>query len=108
KLKVLNDPTNAYSQAFAAAAAREVDRILVEAALGTAYTGEEGATPIALPGGQQVAAGGTGFTLDKLRDAVRILKQANAVLPGDPVHVFWTAAQEEEFINTTEVKSSDF
>jgi len=108
KLKVLNDPTNAYSQAFAAAAARETDRVLIEAALGQAFVGEEGATVVTLPSGQQIAAGGTGFTLDKLRQAVRVLKQQNAVMPGDQIHVFWTARQEEEFINTTEVKSSDF
>lgn len=108
KLKVLNDPTNAYSQAFAAAAARETDRVLVEAALGSAFTGEEGATVVTLPSGQQIAAGGSGFTLDKLRQAVRVLKSQNAVMPGDQIHVFWTARQEEEFINTTEVKSSDF
>ena len=42
KLKVLNDPTNAYSLAFAAAAAREVDKIVIGAALGTAYRGRGG------------------------------------------------------------------
>ncbi len=108
RLAVLNDPTNAYSQAFAAAAARETDRVLIEAALGTAFVGEEGATAIALPAAQQIAAGGAGFTLDKLRKTVRLLKAANAVMPGDSIHVFWTALQEEELINTTEVKSSDF
>lgn len=108
RLKVLNDPTNAYSQAFAAAAAREIDKVLVEAALGPAYTGEEGASLVTLPSSQIVAVGASGFTLDKLRQGVRLLKAANAVLPGDQVHVFWTARQEEEFINTTEVKSSDF
>jgi len=108
KLKVLNDPTNAYTTAFAAAAARETDRVLVEAALGPAFVGEEGATVVTLPAGQAIAAGGAGFTLDKLRQGVRLLKAANAVMPGDSIHVFWTARQEEEFINTTEVKSSDF
>ena len=108
KLKILNDPTNAYTQAFSAAGAREVDRTLIAAALGTAYTGEEGSTPVALPSAQKIAVGSTGFTLDKLREAVKILKAANAVMPGDGIHVFWTAAQEEEFINANEVKSSDF
>jgi hypothetical protein len=108
KLKVLNDPTNAYSQAFGAAAARQIDKIVIAAALGTAFTGEEGSTPVALPAGQQLANGGTGFTLAKLQQAVTKLKSANAVMPGDSIHVFWTARQEEEFINTSEVKSSDF
>lgn len=108
KLKVLNDPTNAYSLAFAAAAAREVDKIVIAAALGTAYSGEEGTTPIVLPSAQKIAAGSTGFTLAKLQQAVTKLKGANAVGAGDSIHVFWTARQEEQFINTNEVKSSDF
>ena len=108
KLKILNDPTNAYTQAFAAASARETDKVLIDAALGTAYTGEEGGTTVALPSAQKIAAATSGFTLAKLRQAVRILKSANALMPGDGIHVFWTARQEEEFINTTEVKSSDF
>lgn len=108
KLKVLNDPTNAYSQAFAAASAREVDKVLIEAALGSAYTGEEGATAVPLPSTQKILAASTGFTLAKLRQSVRMLKESHAVMPGDGIHVFWTARQEEEFINTSEVKSSDF
>jgi hypothetical protein len=108
KLKILNDPTNAYSQAFGAASARQIDKVVINAALGTAYTGEEGSTAVALPSTQKIAAGGTGFTLAKLQQAVRMVKSANALLPGDAVHVFWTARQEESFINTTEVKSSDF
>ena len=108
RLKILEDPTNAYSQSFAAAAQREIDKILIEAALGPAFTGEEGATVVPFPASQMIAAGGTGFTLNKLRQAVRLLKEANAILPDEAVHVFWTARQEEEFINTTEVKSSDF
>jgi len=108
KLQVLTDPTNGYSQAFAAASARQFDKTVIDAILGTAYTGEEGTTAVTLPAGQTVAAGGNGFTYDKLRQAVRVLKTNNAVMPGDEIHCFWTARQEEEFIDTQEVKSSDF
>lgn len=108
KLKILNDPTNGYSMAFAGAAARQIDKIVINAALGTAYTGEEGSTAVPLPTAQKIAVGTTGFTLAKLQQAVRILKSANAVMPGDSIHIFWTAKQEESFINTSEVKSSDF
>lgn len=108
KLKILNDPTNPMTQAYAAAMARLQDSVAVEAALGTAYTGEEGTTAVPLPTAQKIAAGGTGFTLAKLQEAVRKLKQRSAVMPGDEIHVFWTSRQEEAFINTSEVKSSDF
>lgn len=112
KLDILNDPTNAYSQSFAAAGARRIDKIVVDAALGTALSGEDGATSITLAGynsgSQLIAAGGTGFTLDKLQQGKQKLLTANAVMPGDSIHVFYTAKLEKGFINTTEVKSSDF
>lgn len=108
KLKVLNDPTNSYTQAMAAAAARRTDKIVIEAALGTAWTGKEGTTSVALPASQKIAAGGAGFTLAKLQEAVQKIKSANALMPGDSLHCFYTAKQEMELINTTEVKSSDF
>ena len=108
KLKILNDPTNSYTVSFSAAAARECDKVLIDAALGTAYTGEEGTTSVALPSAQKIAAGSTGFTLTKLKNAVKKLKTANAMMPGDSVHVFWTAYQEHEFMDSSEVKSFDF
>lgn len=108
KLNVLQDPTNAYTQAFSAAGKREIDYIIAQAALGTAYTGEEGTTAVVLPAAQKIAVGGTGFTLAKLQQAVEKLKTANALDEGDEINIAWTAKQELEFINTTEVKSSDF
>ena len=108
KLQTLNDPTNGYTQAFAAAAAREYDVQVVNGILGTNYVGEEGTTPIELPSTQIIPAGGTGFTLGKLQDAVALLKSNHAIQKGDEIHAFWTSQQEKEFINTTEVKSSDF
>jgi len=108
KLKILNDPTNAYSTVFAAAAARKTDQIVINAALGTAYTGKEGGTAVPLPSAQKIAASTTGFTLAKLQTAVQRIKSANALMPGDSLHCFWTAKQELQFINTEEVKSFDF
>lgn len=108
KLKILNDPTNAYSQAFSAANARKVDQIVMSAALGTAYTGKEGTTAVPLPSAQKIAAATSGFTLAKLQTAVQRIKSANALMPGDSLHVAWTAKQELQFINTDEVKSFDF
>lgn len=108
KLQVLNDPTNAYTRAFAGAAARKFDKVFIDGILGTNFTGEEGTTPVALPGGQKIPDGATGFTFDKLKQAVRMLRQNHALTPGDTVHVALGSFQEEEFINATEVKSSDF
>lgn len=107
-IRTLNDPTNAYSQAFAAALNRAIDREVAAAALGTAYTGETGTGTVALPASQKIAAGGAGFTLAKLRDAMKRFKAANAIMPGDDLYVAWTSAQEDEFMDTSEVKSVDY
>lgn len=107
-IRTLNDPTNAYSQAFAAALNRAIDREVAAAAIGTAWTGETGTTAVALPSAQKIAAGGTGFTLAKLRQAMRKFKAANAVMPGEELYVAWTSAQEDEFMDAAEVKSVDY
>lgn len=108
KLKVFNDPTNDMTEAFLMAGRRSQDKVTVDAALGTAIAGKTGTTSVPLPAGQVIAAGGTGFTLVKLQDAVKRLRKAHAISIGDEIHAFYTSEQEEEFINTTEVKSSDF
>ena len=107
-IRTLNDPTNAYSQAFAAALNRAIDREIAAAALGTAYTGETGTGTVTLPAAQKIAAGGAGFTLAKLREAMKRFKAANAIMPGDDLYVAWTSAQEDEFMDTSEVKSVDY
>lgn len=108
RMKVFNDPQNAYSEAFAAALQREKDKAIIDAALGTAFTGKQGTTAVTLPAGQQIAAGGTSFTFVKLRSAIRILRKNNAIQRGDPVTVLYTSFQEADFLNETEVKSFDY
>lgn len=56
KIRVLNDPTNAYSQNAIMAMMRKTDSLLIEAALGTAYSGETGTTANILPASQWVGA----------------------------------------------------
>jgi hypothetical protein len=86
-IRTLNDPTNAYSQAFAAALNRGIDREIAAAATGTAYTGETGTNAVTLPASQKIPAGGSGFTLAKLRQAMKTFKGANAIAPGDELYV---------------------
>lgn len=107
-LRIVSNPGSDYSKAFVAALNRARDKNIIEAALGTAYTGEDGTATVTLPVGQQIAAGGTGFTLDKVRTAMQKLKAGNAVDGNEEMFVAWTSAQEAEFINTTEVKSIDY
>ena len=108
-LELLNNPTNAYTQAFAAAAARRFDRVTINGLLGENLTGEDGDEKVALPAAQIIADGGTGFTFAKLKKGVRMLRSKNALnLPGDTIHIALTAKQEEEYIDQNEVKSRDF
>ena len=108
-VKILNDPVGEYARAFIAAFNRQQDATIIAAALGTSLTGKTGLTQVTLPSAQQIAAGGTGFTLAKVRQAMRILKAGSAVDEQDVrVTIAWTSAQEEEFLDTTEVKSIDF
>jgi len=107
-IRIVMNPSSDYAKAFVAALNRARDANIIAAALGTAYVGEDGTTSQTLPAGQQIAAGGTGFTLDKVRSAMQKLKTGNAVDGNEEMYVAWTAAQEAEFINTTEVKSIDY
>jgi len=106
--RIVSNPGSDYSKAFVAALNRARDKNIIEAAIGIAYSGEEGTTTVALPAAQQITVGGTGFTLDKVRTAMQKLKAGNAVDGSEEMFVAWTAAQEAEFINTTEVKSIDY
>lgn len=108
RVRMLGDPTNPYTQSHAAAHLRAMDREVIRAALGTAYTGQTGTTTVDLPAGQKIANGSAGFTLAKVRQAMRIMKSKNAINPGDELYIAWTSFQEDQFIDTTEVKSVDY
>lgn len=107
-VRMLNNPTSSIVQAFGAAAARQIDKTVFTAALGTVYTGKDGTTPVVLPSAQKIAQGGTGFTYAKIRELVRRLRQRNALMKGDTIHVYMTSKQEEQLIDTAEMKSSDY
>ncbi len=107
-LEILNDPKNAYSQGFAYAGARKLDRTVIAAAVGDTWIGKKGTEKISLPSSQIIPHGGTGMTIAKLKTGVEILKAAEAFMPGDTITCFWTAKNEHVLIDATEVKSSDF
>ena len=75
RIRMLADPTSPYTTNAIYAFGRSMDKEIVRAAFGTAYTGKTGATAVAFPSSQDVAVdytdtGGSGnynLTLDKLR-----------------------------------------
>lgn len=107
-LKILENPGGAYSREMIAAFNRDIDKTIIDAALGTAITGKRGTGSQAFDSNMQIANGGTGFTLAKLRTTAQLLKEGEAFDPNMGLVVAWTAEQEDEFLNTTEVKSVDY
>lgn len=103
---MVTDPTSAYSQAVQNGLKRKVDDIIVDAALGTAYTGKDGTTAVTLPAGQKIAAGGGGLTKAKVIQAAKILNSKD-VPDGDR----WFAIGEEQLEDLqgiTEFTSRDY
>jgi len=108
-------PQSEILQAHAMAYGRLLDRTIVEAAVGTAYTGETGTTAVPLPSGQKVAfnyveSGSTaasGLTIAKLRAAKYILDD-NECDEDDPRTILLGAKQLQDLLRTTEVTSADY
>lgn len=107
KVRMLIDPTNDYANAAAWAMGRAMDEAIVEAALGTAYTGETGATEVALPASQIVdAACASKFTFDKLREVKRLFDKNDA--PSEGRYIVLSAQQLDDLLSETKVTSADY
>ena len=107
KVRLLIDPTSSYAKAAAYAMGRAMDDVIITAALGTANTGVAGGTPVALPAGNIVAAGGAGMTIAKLASAKQIL-DAGDVDPSIKRHIVVSPTEISDLLNSTTVTSSDF
>lgn len=111
KIKMLADPTSPYLAIGVAAHNRIKDRIILEAARGSARIN---GGSIALPPAQKIAVGADGLTLDKLNKARELLDQAEIDVDqddgqGHPTRVIAvTAKQLTNLLNTTEIKSVDY
>ena len=105
--KMLQDPRSAIARTHAFAAGRKMDKTIVDAMLGTASTGQSpGDTPVALPAAQQIAAGGTGLTLDKIREAYEKLSDANVDMTG--ACIVMTPKQHRDLLEQVVVTSADY
>jgi hypothetical protein len=114
KVRLLVDPTNPMSMNAGLAVGREFDDILIEKFFATADTGKEGGTPVVFPSGNQIAADfdgdavKEGLTVEKMREARKLLKQNFVDLDMEPVWIAWDAEREDDLLGTTEVTSIDF
>jgi hypothetical protein len=107
-MRVLNDPTNAYSVAFSRAAGRQMDDVIVASALATANTGKEGDDPVNFPNGNWlIEHNAEGLTVAKVIEAKEVLDAAEND-PNEPRYAVTSAKQITDMLGTTEVTSSDF
>jgi len=107
KIRLLIDPESAYARNAAWAMGRAMDDEIISAALGTAYTGVDGTTPVALPSGQKVAANSAGLTIAKLRSTKELMDESE-VSEDEEKFIACSAKQITDLLESTEVTSSDF
>jgi hypothetical protein len=103
------DPATGLSQVWAAAAAREKDRLHINAALGTAYRGRFGQTSAQpLPASRIIPHGSTGLTREKITQGVSMIRRAHPDNM-DPIVLMVTSYQLNiDLMDITEVTSADF
>lgn len=104
-VRTLTDPTNTYTASMAAGFGRKFDETVCDAMDAAAKSGVAGASTVAHPATSQIAAGGAGMTIAKIRQALRLL---HANEQPEPYYWVYTARQEDDMFGITEVVSSDF
>ena len=105
-LRTLINPQSSYVRQAVNALGRAMDDVIVSAAGGNARSGKDGSTLVALPSSQIIVDGGTGLTVDKLRQTKKIL-DAGEVPDGDR-HFIFNACGLQDLLEETETTSSDF
>jgi hypothetical protein len=104
KVRMLIDPTSQYAKAAAMAMGRAMDEAMIDAALGSAYTGVSGSTSTAAQ---------TALTDQTSNMNLTTLLSVKETFDGDDVPdegrvIVCTASQIKSLLNTTEVKSADY
>ncbi len=117
KLRMLADPTSSYTTNAVYALGRKMDRIIIEAAFGSAWTGKTGATEVTYPATSTTvavdyveagAAANSNLTIGKLRRARFLLDSAEAAEEGELLYAAVTASQVQSLLRSTEVTSADY
>lgn len=116
RIRMLSDPTSPYTVNAVSAMGRKLDRVIVQAAFGSAWTGKNGATEVTFPAGQEVAvnyveegsAANSNLTIGKLRRAKAIIEANEAHDEGEPLFAAVAENQVQALLRTTEVTSADY
>lgn len=115
RLGSLSEPSNEFQEAHRRAFGLLEDQLIINAAVGTSYTGETGVTAIVLPSTQKVAvnyvpsgaAANSGLTLGKLVQAKFLMDVAH--VPQEGRVLAHSAKQLADLLNNVvEIKSHDY
>lgn len=108
EVELLVNPGSKYAQNFAAAMGRKVDRVLLQAMVGTSTTGETGTGSETFDTtNNQIAAGGTGLTFDKINQAVRMIRSQMKEY-GEQLYMAVNARGIEDMLAETKIGSADY
>jgi len=112
KLRMIYDPENEYAIAARNAMGRSMDDVIIEAALGTAYTGKDGTIPVVLPNSQKVVAfdgtttTGVGLNVLTLRATKKKFNQNE--VDGSELFFAHTAEELDSMLGQTQITSADY
>lgn len=109
-VRTLNDPTNSYVKNFASAAGRQIDDTIITAFNATASTGVDGSGTAPFDSDFQVAVGGANMSLEKLRQARKLLEAAENMEDDGEYkwYIVMSANQREALLSDTTVTSADY
>lgn len=112
KVRTLVDFTSPYVQNAGWAMGRAIDSAIINSFFATAYTGETGSTTVAFPAANQIAvnfsaAANVGLTVEKLREARRLLRAGNVDVT-EQLYIAVTAKQIDNMLGSTQVTSADY
>lgn len=109
KLRMLIDPASMYMTNARDALGRSIDETIIEAFFGDARTGENGTDVTSFDtANQQIATGSKGLTVDKLREAMKILLSNEVDVMNDPLCIAVTAKQHDDLLAETQTTSLDY
>ena len=106
----LTDPQGNYSKSQAAGIKRKQDDLIISAFFASAMTGEDGNTSVSFStdGGQSVAVGTTGMSIDKMRQGKTYLRAVEALENGDMVVMAIAAQQHDDLMSQTQLINLDY
>lgn len=116
-VRSLNDPTSPIVLRHSQALARQFDRTIITAGLGTAITGRKTITTVPLPGGQTVdvdnhdydsGSGNVGLTVGKLIAAKQIMGSQDVEMSPGSLHIVCTQTQISDLLTQEQITSIDY